>query len=512
MIENKDYNNKRIAKNTALLYFRMLLIMGVSLYTSRIILDKLGVDDYALYNVVGGVVGMLSFLNGTLSNGTSRFLTFELGRRDQKRLEQTFSTAFYTHLILAIIILVIMETGGLWFLYYKLNIPIERITACLWVFQLSILTTFIAITQVPYTAIIMAHERMGIYAYVSIFEAFAKLAVCYLIGITKTDKLIVYAILLTFIQLTVALFYRIYCIKNFSESKISKTFEKGIFRNMMGFSGWNLMANLAETLKLQGYLILLNMFFQPAIVAAQSIGNQVANAMMQFINNFRTAINPQIIKLYAAEDYEASKRLTLSTTVLVFDLVLLLGLPTILVLEQIMDIWLVEVPPYAVIFTQYIIVQRILSTFDASFYIPMMAANKIKTNSILATFSGPGMFIILYLIYKLGGNVMWMQYIGIFVLSVFGFVIKPYLLKNDVIGYCYKDFLICFWNCLKVAILSILLSIGAYEIFYENNLSSSILIFIISAISILLSSYLFMDKILKEKVQVMIREKIRRYR
>lgn len=486
----------------------MILIMGVSLYTSRIVLDKLGITDYSLYSVVGGVVGMLSFLNGTLSIGTSRFLTYELGKGNDKCLQYTFSTAFYTHLILSIIILLIMETAGMWFLCNKIVIPPERLTACIWVFQFSIITTLISITQVPYTAVIMAHERMEVYAYISIFEAIAKLFICYLITIASYDRLITYALLVFVVQIIVAASYRLYCQRNFIESKLKLCFDKKIFRSLMGFSGWNLMANLAETLKLQGYLILLNMFFQPAIVAAQSIGNQVANAMMQFINNFRTAINPQIIKLYAAEDYEASKKLTLSTTVLVFDLVLLLGLPTILVLDQIMKIWLVEVPPYAVVFTQYIIVQRILSTFDAAFYIPMMAANKIKTNSILATFSGPGMFIILYFIYKLGGDVMWMQYISIFVLCLFGFIIKPYLLKNDVIGYCYKDFLLCFWGCLKVTALSLLLSIGGYKIFYQVNIPSSIIVFFISAISILLSSYIFMDKSIKVKVKDIIISKI----
>lgn len=505
-------DNKRIAKNTMFLYFRMILIMAVSLYTSRVILDKLGVDDYGLYNVVGGVVGMLSFLNGTLSNGTSRFITYELGKGDLQRLKNTFSTAFLVHLMLAIVIFIVMETIGVWFIYYKLIIPPERLTACIWVFQISIITTLISITQVPYTAVIMAHERMEVYAYISIFEAIAKLLICYLITITSYDKLITYAWLVFVVQIIVATSYRLYSQRYFIESKLKLCFDKEIFRNLMGFSGWNLMANLAETLKLQGYLILLNMFFQPAIVAAQSVGNQVANAMMQFISNFRTAINPQIIKLYAAKDYEASKRLTLSTAVLVFDLVLLLGLPTILVLEQIMNIWLVEVPPYAVIFTQYIIIQRILSTFDAAFYVPMMAANKIKTNSILATFSGPGMFVILYFIYKLDGDVMWMQYIGIFVLSIFGFVIKPYLLRNDVIGYSYKDFILCFWSCLKVAALSLFLSLGVYKIFYQNNISSSILVFILSAIAILFSSYIFMDKPIKEKIRMMIREKIKRYK
>ena len=240
-------DGKRIAKNTLFLYFRMLLIMGVMLYMSRVILNQLGVDDYGLYNVVGGVVGMLSFLNGTLSIGTSRFLTYELGVGNQSRLQNTFSTAFYVHLLLAIIVLLLMETGGMWFLYNKLVIPAERLTACVWVFQLSILTTLVAITQVPYTATIMAHEHMRVYAYISIFEAVAKLAVCYLLSIASSDRLIAYAVLIAIVQFLVAMLYRIYCIRHFSESHLHKVFDKEIFKGMMGFSGWNVMANLSET-------------------------------------------------------------------------------------------------------------------------------------------------------------------------------------------------------------------------------------------------------------------------
>lgn len=503
-------DNKRIAKNTMFLYFRMILIMGVTLYTSRVILDKLGVDDYGLYNVVGGVVGLLSFLNGTFSIGTSRFLTYELGVGNQERLKDTFSTAFFVHLLLGLFIVLLMETGGLWFLHNKLVIPDERLTACFWVFQLSILTALVSITQVPYTAAIMAHEHMNIYAYISIFETFAKLGVCYMLSISSIDRLIVYAILIAIVQILVAVFYRVYCVHHFSESHLRRVFDRKIFKGMMGFSGWNVMANLAETLKLQGYLVLLNMFFQPYVVTAQAIGNQVAGAMMQFVNNFRTAINPQIIKLYAAGNYEESKRLTLNTTVLVFDLVLLLGLPTIFVMNTIMNVWLVEVPPYAVIFTQYIIVQRILSTFDAAFYIPMMAEGKIKTNSIYATFSGPGLFMILYIIYRCGGDVMWMQYTGLFSLAFFGFILKPYLLVQDEKGYAYSDFIPCFMTCAKVTLVSVGISYGVYLLIGNTHIVNSICLFVLSLLSVVLSSYMFMDKEMRMKVKQMIITSIRK--
>ncbi len=492
---------KRIAKNTLFLYFRMLLTMGVSLFTSRVILDKLGVDDYGIYNVVGGVVGMLSFINGTLSIGTMRFLTTELGKKDFKQLKKTFNTAFYTHLGIGLILALLLETIGLWFVYNKLIIPPERLHAAVIAYHISILTSIISITQVPYTSIIMAHERMDVYAYISIFEAFAKLLVVYLLCLTVHDKLVIFAILIAVLQFLVAMSYRVFSVKHFVESRLELLFDRSIFKSLMGFSGWNIMANVSETLKLQGYLVLLNMFFQPFVVAAQAIGNQVAGAMMQFINNFRTAINPQIIKLYAAGEYEDSKRLTLNTTILVYDLVLLLGLPSIFVMETIMNIWLVEVPPYAVIFTQFIIAQRILSTFDAAFYIPMMAEGKIKSNSMLASLSGPGIFVVLYVIFKIGGSVMWLQYIGLFSLAIFGFFIKPYLLVHDEKGYGYSDFIPCFLTCLKVTLLSVGISYCFYLFIGNQNLISSISLFVVSFLSVIVSSYVFMEVEMKVKIR-----------
>lgn len=505
-------DNKRIAKNTLFLYVRMLFIMGVSLYTARIVLDKLGVDDFSLYNVVGGVVGMLSFLSGTLSTGTSRFLTYELGTGNKEKLNLTFNTTFYTHLALGVVFIILLETGGLWYIYNKLVVSEERFDAALIVFQISIFASLISIMQIPYTSLIIAHEDMGIYAYVGIFDAVARLGAVYLLEVSSIDKLILYAVLMTLIHLLVALCYWAYCHRYYLESRIRIVYDKLILRSLLSFSGWNIIANLSETLKLQGYLLLLNLFFQPYVVAAQTIGNQVAGAMMQFINNFRNAINPQIIKLYAAGEYEDSKRLTLSSTVLVFDLVLILGLPTIFVMNTIMSIWFVEVPPYAVIFTQYIIIQRILSTFDASFYIPMVAAAKIKTNSIISAFSGPGVFLILYLIYKVGGDVMWMQYIGIIILCLFGFFIKPWLLVHDVKDYRYSDFIPCYITCLKVTIVSVGLSYGFYVLLGNSDFIRSASLFTLSFISVCVASLMFLDKSVKMIIQSKVISMIRRWR
>ena len=503
-------DNKRIAKNTLFLYVRMLFVMGVSLYAARVVLDKLGVDDYSLYNVVGGIVGMLSFLNGTLSIGTSRFLTYELGRKDGNRLSLTFNTTFYAHLALGILFIFLLETGGVWYIYNKLVVEASRLGAAMIVFQISIFASLIALIQVPYTSLILAHEEMGVYAYVGVFEAVAKLGVIYALVVTDTDKLILYAVLIAVVQLLVAICYIIYCRRNYIESRLKLLYDKSIMKSLLSFSGWNVLANLSETLKLQGYIILLNLFFQPFVVAAQTIGNQVAGAMMQFIGNFRNAINPQVIKLYAAGEYEESKRLTLSTTVFVFDLVLLLGLPTIFVMEPIMKLWLVDVPPYMVVFTQYIVVQRILSTFDASFYIPMMAAGKIKTNSVISSCFGPGLFVLLYVLFRLGFDVMWLQYTGVIVTCLFSFYIKPYILTKEVVGYEMKDFIPCYMLCIKEAVLAIAISYCAYIFVGIGTPVASITTFVVSLLGVVFTSYIFMEKAMKEKVLLLIRQKLHR--
>lgn len=503
-------DSKRIAKNTGFLYIRMFIIMAVQLYTSRVVLDKLGADDYGLYNVVGGVVGLLSFLTGTLSIGTSRFITYELGAGDAKKLKSTFVTSFYTHLALSGIIVILLETIGLWFFYNHLVIPSDRLDAAFWVYQISILTTIVAITQVPYTSAIMAHEKMDIYAYLSIFEAVAKLLVVYLLVIAPYDKMLFYAILIAIVQIVLASFYRFFCVSKFQECRLNFSFDKSIFKKLMGFSGWNITANIAEVLKAQGVIVLINMFFQPAIVAAQAIGNQITNAMMQFINNIRTAVNPQIIKLYASGDYEGSKRLTLKSSLYVFDLLLLLGLPFILLMEPILNLWLKEVPPYTVVFAQCIVASQILGNFSASFYIPMMASNKIKKNSIAAVIFSFSNFIILYLIFKLGGDVMWVQYIYILNSILWSYLIKPFILYKDI-NYNISEMAKCILATFKVVFLSCIIAIPT-RIFLDNSIIECVLLFMITIVAVIISSYIFMYKEDRQKATSFIYNKIKQRR
>lgn len=500
-----ESNGKRIAKNTLFLYFRMIVIMLVTIYTSRVILHKLGADDYGLYNVVAGVVGMLAFLNNTLSLGTSRFLTFKLGTKDEDGLKETFNTAFYTHLLLAFLVIIVLESFGLWFLNHKLVIPPERFFACRIIFQFSILTTLISITQVPYTSLIIAHEQMNVYAYFSIIEAALKLSIVFVLPLVKVDRLIFYGLLVAIVQLIVALIYRIYCKRHYYESRLRKIFKKSIFKDMMGYSGWNIIANLSDTINHAGLPIILNLFFQPVVVAAQSISNQVTNALMQFVSSFRTAINPQIIKKYAAGDFEGSKNLTLTTTVYVFDLLLLLCLPCIAIMNPLMDLWLVDVPEYAVLFTQYAVAKAIIGCFSSSFYIPMMAAGKLKTNSVAALFVSVLQYSLLYMLFKLGLGVMWVQYIAIFATSLFSFVIKPIILNKEI-GYKWSELLTCYKNCFRNAVLPISITVACMLLLPVDNIIQALLVVFIIGISVIISSFIFLDA----KAKMVVMNKLRR--
>ena len=349
-------NNKTIAKNTMFLYFRMMFTMVISLYTSRVILQKLGVDDYGIYHAVGGIVGFLSFLNGAISTGTSRFLTFELGKNNFDKLKRTFSTLLTTHFIIAGVVVLMAETIGLWFVYHKMVIPPERMTAALFTFHVSIVTAVINLTQVPYNASIIAHEKMGIYAYLSIYEVVAKLVVCYLIGIGDVDKLIVYTTLYFLVHVSLLLFYRVYCVKHFPETKYKFGLDKEILKPVLFFSGWSLFAQSSIALSNQGILVLLNIFFSPAVVAARSISLQVNSVAHQFVQNFRTAVNPQIIKKYAIEDYQGSKDLLLQSTKFSFYLTLLLALPIYFVADPLLHLWLGDnVSEYTTIFLQIVL-------------------------------------------------------------------------------------------------------------------------------------------------------------
>lgn len=503
-------DKKRIVKNTLALYIRMMFVMGITLFSSRIVLDKLGVTDFGVYSSVGGVVAMLGFLNSTLGTGTSRFITYELGKGNSQKLKETFNTAFYTHLILAFAVVAVLILGGTYFVMHKLVIPTDLKVSALWTFYISVFAVFISITQVPYTAMIIANERMSIYAYIGILEACGRLGVAYAISIAPIEKLVWYALLTAGLQFVVAFAYRFYCIRNYNESRLFLRFKKDICKDLLKFSGWNLIANISQLLSTQGLIVVINMFFAPAIAAAQAIGNQISVAMAQFSSNFMTAIKPQVIKLYSIGEYQASKKLNLQTTVLVWDLMLLIGLPLIVCMRPLIHLWLVDVPPYAVIFAQYIVASQILNTFSMTFYVPMIASGELRSNSIACMWISGIEFGFLYCLLRSGFDVMWVQYITIVQSLVFGLIVKPYILCRKI-GYRVKEMLQCYWQCLKSAILPILTCLIVIALININeHLINALLVTLLIISSVITSSLMCLKKQERQRIFSLVSNRIRR--
>ena len=395
-------NNKRIAKNTILLYVRMFIMMAVGLFTSRIILDALGVSDYGIYNVIGGLVTMFSVLTGAMSVATSRFLTFALGSGDNNLLRSTFVTAVNIHLIIAAAIVVIAEVGGIWMLNNQLNIPADRMDAANVVLQFSIATFVINLINVPYTSSIISHERMGIYAYFSLFDVFVKLGIVYVLYFTSSDRLVVYALLLCLANLATQIINWVYCKRKFSECRYSFSIDKQLLKKMFGFIGWAFLGNAAVVLKDQGMTLLLNIFCGTIVNAAQGVANQVNATVNRFVSNFMTAVNPQITKLYASGDYDAMNKLIIRSTKLSAFLLLILIVPIIVNIDDILALWLVEVPLHTGSFVTLILFYSFVDCFTGGLITGILANGKIKTYEIALTVTYILNIVLAFVSLKLG--------------------------------------------------------------------------------------------------------------
>lgn len=481
-------NSKTIAKNTIFLYFRMMFTMLVSLYTSRVILQILGVEDFGIYQTVGGVVGMLSFLNGALSSGSSRFLTYEIGVGNQIKLKKTFSTIFIVHLLLAVVVLIIAETVGLWFVHNKLIIPPERIDAANKAYHWSVVASIVAITQVPYTSCIIAHEKMSIYAYMSIIESVLKLSIVFLLPLGGYDKLAFYAVLYLIVNVIIATCYRLYCLKHIEESRFVKLWDKTIFKGVLSYSSWNLLANASLALVNQGGIILINMFFNPAVVTAQTLANQVNMAANQFITNFRTAANPQIVKKYAVGDYTGSKNLLLNSTKYSYYLMLLIALPIILVADILLQIWLGEVPEYTSSFLRITIVGSLFSVFDTSFYTALYAKGQIKENALISPAIYAVVFPITYILYKIGFPPVALSLTMTICTSIVALIVKPFLLIK-IVNYQLHDIFAVYKDCLIVTLYSVIVPLIIYICIHAkyNAIIEFFVLIFVSVISVIIT-------------------------
>lgn len=385
-----------------MLYVRMLFTMAVSLFTSRVILQTLGIEDYGIYNVVGGVITMFTFINSAMVSSTQRYLNFELATSNDEKLKSIFNTSLQIHALIALAIILLGETLGLWFVMNKLVIPETRMTAAMWVYQCSILSCVVGIMSTPYNADIIAHEKMSAFAYISILDVSLKLLIVYLLVISPYDKLIVYAILVLAIQLLIIYIYTRYCNKHFKESLIECKINRTLLKEMAGFAGWSFWGNLAGILYTQGLNMMLNIFFGPVVNAARAIAVQVQAAVQQFVGNFQMALNPQITKNYAYGNLEQMHSLMFRSARFSFLLLFFISLPVILETEFILSVWLKTVPDDAVIFTKIMICISLIYTTANPCVIANQATGKIKVYQMVVGGILLTILPISYVVLKLG--------------------------------------------------------------------------------------------------------------
>lgn len=422
-------NNKRIAKNTLLLYVRTLVILLVTLYTSRVVLNTLGVSDYGIYSVVGGVVAMFSVISSSLSSSISRFITYELGHGNFERLKRIFSTSVNIQIGMSFIILLLAELFGVWFLNCKMNIPESRMMAANWVLQCSLLTFIINLVSVPYNACIIAHERMSAFAYISILETVLKLAVVYLLLVSSYDKLATYAVLLVTVSLLIRLIYGWYCKRHFEESHYEFVYDKSLLKEMTKFAGWGFFGNGAYMLNVQGVDMLINIFFGVTLNAARGVATQVQNAVMQFVNNFTVAINPQITKSYASGDMEYLYKLVCRGARFSYFLLLLFVVPIVCEADYILRLWLKIVPAYAPEFLRLTLFGAMMTLLGNSMLTAIFATGNIKRYQIWVTTVGCLVFPLTWIAFKLGfpPATTYVIYIVVYFLLVF---VRLYIAKG----------------------------------------------------------------------------------
>ncbi len=372
-------NNRRVAKNTLMLYFRMFFMMIVSLYTVPVVLRALGVVDYGIYGVVGGVVSLFSFMGGMLASGSQRFIAYAIGRGDKQELKSTFDTTITIYLIFAIIALALLESVGVWFLNTQLDIPAERMRAANWVLQCSIVAFTINLVSIPYNAAIIAHERMSLYAYFSIFECLMKLAVAIALQYVLSDKLITYAVLICIVALILRILYQVSCRILFEECrKYRFHWDQRIGRELLTYSGWNVVGSIALLFRRQGVNIVLNLFFGPVLNAAHSIAQHINTILGQFINNVYTASRPQITKLFANNDEPRMWKMVFSSARMANYLLLYLSIPVLIELQTILTLWLKDVPEYTVDITRLMIISTLIETLANQVIAAFQAENRIR--------------------------------------------------------------------------------------------------------------------------------------
>ena len=425
-------DNKRIAKNTVFLYVRMLIVLALSLYTTRVVLNVLGIVDYGIYNVVCGFVSMFAFLNNSLANGTQRFYNFKLGKNKRDEVSLVFSSSMLIQIVLAIILLLLLESFGFWYTNNKMIIPAERITAALWVFHCAVASLILVVLQVPYSAAILAFEKMDYYALVSIIDAILKLSIVIVLPFIDADHLVIYGILTLFISLITYCFYAVYCRLKFKEetTMLWRKKEKTLLREMTSFSGWNVFGTFAYMIKDQGLNVLLNSFFGPVVNAARGIAMQINSALQGFSTNIVAAIRPQLVQSYSAGNITRVENMMFSMSRLIFVMLYILSLPIMIELPYILKLWLSgNIPDYTIVFSDLIIINMIITSMNTPLSQVVHATGKMKYYQIGTSLTICTILPISYIFLKLGYSPVSTFVISI-VTSIINQVICLFLLRR----------------------------------------------------------------------------------
>ena len=502
-------NNKRIAKNTLLLYLRLILTMGVGLFTSRVVLNTLGVEDYGVYNVVGGVVAMFALFTGSLSAAISRFLTYELGKGNVYKLNVVFSTSVTIQLVLAIVVSLLAEIGGVWFLNTHMNIPADRMNAANWVLQFSILTFAINLVSVPYNAAIIAHEKMSAFAYISILEVILKLVVAYTLYVSPIDKLKTYAFLLALVALIIRFVYSIYCSRNFEECHYKFVFDKSLLKQMTGFAGWNLLGSGAYLFNTQGVNIVTNLYFGVAVNAARGVASQAEGIIRQFVTNFTTAINPQITKSYAAGDMNYMYSLVCRGAKFSYFLMFFFAVPFMFETETIMRLWLKNYPPEAPLFLRLSMIGTLFDILGNATANAAWATGNVKRYYIVIGGVGCLVFPLSWIAFAMGIDA-YASYIAFAVVYLVLVFLKLYIIKG-LIGFPVIEFYKhVFGRIVPVSILSFVLPAIVY-FNMDNCLLRTFVVIAISGISTAAITYFIgMSKGERSKIIQIAKQKLNR--
>lgn len=474
-------NTKRIAKNTLMLYLRQILVMLVSLYTVREVLNALGAEDYGIYNVVAGVVVFFTFVNYAMASGTQRFLNFYLGKGDKKKLQEVYSASLLLHLAIVTLFIVLAETVGLWFIITKLNIPSERHFAAVWTYQLAVLTTVWGIMRIPYHSVVIAYEKMSFFAQISIIEAILKFGIALLLRIGKCDKLIFYSVLLCFVSFMMFIAYKLYCNKYFDIAHFVQPQRRQLVGEIASFSGWSLLGGVANVSCTQGTNIVLNMFTNVSVNAAMGIANQVNSAVYGFVGNFQTAFNPQIVKSYADGEKDYFIKLICQTAKLSFFLLLFMVVPLYINADFVLNIWLKNVPEYSVAFVRLILIWSLIDSLNGPLWMSIQATGDIRNYQIIVSVLIFANLPLSILAFYFGANPLWILYIRIALSIITTFWRVFYLNKKINLPILYFIVQIVF-RCLLVAGISF--TVSYYVGFIFTDVAHLIVSSVVSVVSV----------------------------